>query len=71
MAYQNEVSPNREDRHQGRLAYLTDDLLPKETTGLLWEQARESSLVLRLGRQVPVGYGETVIPLNTLEPEVG
>ena len=71
MAFQNEVSPNREDRHQGRLAYLTDDLLPKETTGLLWEQARESSLVLRLGRQVPVGYGETVIPLNTLEPEVG
>ena len=27
--------------------------------------------MLRLGRQVPVGYGETVIPLNTLEPEVG
>lgn len=71
MAFQNEVSPNREDRHQGRLAYLTDDLLPKETTGLLWEQAQESSLVLRLGRQVPVGYGDTVIPVSTLEPEVG
>lgn len=71
MAFQNEVSPNREERHQGRLAYLTDDLLPKETTGLLWEQAQESSLVLRLGRQVPVGYGETVVPMSTLEPEVG
>lgn len=69
--FMNEVSPNRDDRHQGRLAYLTDELLPRETTGLLWEQAQESSLVLRLGRQVPVGYGETVIPMSTLEPEVG
>lgn len=71
MAYQNEVSPNRDDRHQGRLAYLTDDLLPREVTGLLWEQAQEASLVLRLGRQVPVGYGETVIPMSSVEPEVG
>lgn len=71
MAFQNEVSPNREDRHQGRLAYLTDDLMPKETTGLLWEKAQEASLVLRLGRQVPVGYGETVIPIQSVEPEVG
>jgi len=67
----NEVSPNRDDRHQGRMAYLTDELLPREVTGVLWEQAQESSLVLRLGRQVPVGYGETVIPMSTLEPEVG
>lgn len=71
MAYQNEVSPNRADRHQGRLAYLTDDLMPKETTGLLWTKAQEASLVLRLGRQVPVGYGETVIPVQSVEPEVG
>lgn len=71
MAYQNEVSPNRDDRHQGRLAYLTDDLMPKETTGLLWTKAQEASLVLRLGRQVPVGYGETVIPVQSVEPEVG
>jgi HK97 family phage major capsid protein len=71
MAFQNEVAPNRDDRHQGRLAYLTDDLMPKETTGLLWQTAQESSLVLRLGRQVPVGYGETVIPMQSVEPEVG
>ena len=71
MAFQNEVSPNRTDRHQGRLAYLTDEMMPRETAGLLWEQAQESSLVLRLGRQVPVGYGETVIPMSTVEPEVG
>lgn len=69
--FQNEVSPNRDERHQGRMAYLADEFLPRETTGLLWEEAQESSLVLRLGRQVPVGYGETVIPLSTLEPEVG
>lgn len=71
MAFQNEVSPNREDRHQGRLAYLTDDFLPKEITGTMWETAQESSLVLRLGRQIPVGYGETVIPVQSVEPEVG
>lgn len=71
MAFQNEVSPNREDRHQGRLAYLTDDFLPKEITGQLWQTAQEGSLVLRLGRQVPVGYGETVIPIQSVEPEVG
>lgn len=71
MAFQNEVAPNRDDRHQGRLAHLTDDLLPKETTGLLWQKAQEASLVLRLGRQVPVGYGETIIPMSSVEPEVG
>jgi HK97 family phage major capsid protein len=71
MAFQNEVSPNRADRHQGRLAYLTDDFLPKEITGELWTKAQESSLVLRLGRTVPVGYGETVIPVSSVEPEVG
>lgn len=69
--FQNEVAPNRDDRHQGRLAYLTDQFLPREITGVLWEQAQESSLVLRLGRQVPVGYGETIIPASTVEPEVG
>lgn len=71
MAFQNEVSPNRTDRHQGRLAYLTDDFLPKEITGVMWETAQEASLVLRLGRQIPVGYGETIIPVQSVEPEVG
>jgi HK97 family phage major capsid protein len=71
MGFQNEVSPNRDERHQGRLAHLSADMLPKEVTGELWQEAREQSLVLRLGRQVPVGYGETVVPVNTLKPEVG
>lgn len=71
MAYQNEVSPNREDRHQGRLAYLDDVLMPREVSQELWTKAQEASLVLRTGRQVPVGYGETVIPISGVEPEVG
>ena len=70
-AFMNEVSPNRDDRHQGRLAYLADEFLPREVANVVWQQAEESSLVLRLGTQVPVGYGETVIPVNTVQPEVG
>jgi len=68
--FQNEVAPNRDDRHQGRLAYA-GEFLDDEVAGEVWEKAAESSLVLRLGRQVPVGYGETVIPVNTVQPEVG
>jgi HK97 family phage major capsid protein len=70
-AFMNEVSPNTDARHQGRLAYAGADLLPPETAGLLWEKARESSLLLRLGRQVPVGYGETIVNAQTVQPEVG
>src|SRR5690606_31584300 len=57
--------------HQGRLAHLPSDLLPKEIVGPVFEKAQESSLVLPLGQQIPVGYGETVIPANTKRPEVG
>ena len=70
-AYMNEVSPNRDDRHQGRLAYLSDNMLPREVANVVWEKAAESSLVLRLGQQVPVGYGETLINTQTVQPEVG
>lgn len=71
MAETNEIAPNTTDNHQGRLAYLPDDLLPKEVVGPVFEKAQESSLVLRLGQQIPVTYGETVIPVNTKRPEVG
>ncbi|WP_223840008.1 phage major capsid protein [Saccharopolyspora pogona] len=67
----NEVSPSVTTDHQGRLAYLPDDLLPKELVGPIFEKAQESSLVLRMAQQIPVGYGETVIPVNTKRPEVG
>src|SRR5690606_21543210 len=77
MATLNEVEPNEAPvdgqggDHRGRLAHLPSDLLPKEIVGPVFEKAQESSLVLRLGQQIPVGYGETVIPVNTKRPEVG
>lgn len=71
MAMINELAPNTTNDHQGRLAYVPDDLLPPEITGAIFEKAQESSLVLRLGEQIPVSYGETVIPIQTKRPEVG
>src|SRR5690606_41513055 len=77
MATLNEVDPNEAPingqggDHQGRLAHLPSDLLPKEIVGPVFEKAQASSLVLRLGQQIPAGYGETVIPVNTKRPEVG
>lgn len=77
MATVNELTPNtapvngQGGDHQGRLTHLPSDLLPKEIVGPIFEKAQESSLVLRLGQQIPVGYGETVIPVNTKRPEVG
>lgn len=71
MAMINELIPNSSGDHQGRLAYVPDDLLPKTVTGELFAKAQEQSLVLRLGRQIPVGFGETVIPVQTKRPEVG
>lgn len=77
MATINELLPNtapvdgQGGDHQGRLAHLPSDLLPKNLVGPIFEKAQESSLVLRLGSQIPVTYGETVIPVNTKRPEVG
>lgn len=71
MAMINELAPNTTNDHQGRLAYVPDDLLPKTITGPIFEKAQETSLALRLGERVPVSYGETVIPVNTKRPEVG
>lgn len=71
MAMINELVPNTEDYHQGRLAYVPDNLLPKTIVGPIFEKAQETSLVLRLGERIPVSYGETVIPVTTRRPEVG
>jgi HK97 family phage major capsid protein len=77
MATINELAPNTAPTngqggdHQGRLAHLPSDLLPKNLVGAIFEKAQESSLVLRLGQSIPVTYGETVIPVNTKRPEVG
>lgn len=72
MAFLNELEPNTaEVNHQGRLAHVPDNLFPKTITSELFAKAQENSLVLRLGRQVPVSYGETVIPIQVKRPEVG
>lgn len=73
MAKLNELSPNTDvtGPHQGRLAHVPSDLLPKNLVGPIFDKAQESSLVLRLGQQIPVTYGETVIPTTTKRPEVG
>lgn len=73
MATLNELVPNTADTgpHQGRLAHVPSDLLPKTLVGPIFDKAQESSLVLRLGQQIPVSYGETVVPTTTKRPEVG
>jgi HK97 family phage major capsid protein len=71
MAFINELEPNTTNDHQGRLAYVPDDLLPKTITSEMFAKAQENSLVLRLGRRIPVSFGETVIPVNVKRPEVG
>lgn len=71
MAQINELAPNTTNNHQGRLAYVPDELLPKTITGELFAKAQENSLALRLGRRIPVSFGETVIPVNVKRPEVG
>ncbi|GAA5081524.1 MULTISPECIES: phage major capsid protein [Nocardia] len=71
MAQINELAPNTATNHQGRLAYVPDNLLPKTITGPIFQKAQESSLALRLGSPIPVTFGETVIPVTTKRPEVG
>ncbi|AVJ49482.1 major capsid protein [Mycobacterium phage Squee] len=72
MATLNELAPNTAgSNHQGRLAHVPSDLLPKEIVGPIFDKAQESSLVLRLGENIPISYGETIIPTTVKRPEVG
>ncbi|QGJ90622.1 major capsid protein [Mycobacterium phage Briton15] len=72
MATLNELLPNTAgSNHQGRLAHVPSDLLPKEIVGPIFDKAQESSLVLRLGENIPISYGETIIPTTVKRPEVG
>ncbi|WNN95873.1 major capsid protein [Mycobacterium phage Ciao] len=72
MATLNELLPNSAgSNHQGRLAHVPSDLLPKEIVGPIFDKAQESSLVLRMGEQIPISYGETIIPTTVKRPEVG
>lgn len=71
MAGLNELAPNSSDNHQGRLATTPSELLPPTVVGPIFDQAQAHSLVLQLGEQIPVSYGETVIPTTTKRPAVG
>lgn len=71
MAGLNELAPNSSDNHQGRLATTPSELLPPTVVGPIFDQAQEHSLVLQLGEQIPVSYGETLIPTTTKRPAVG
>lgn len=71
MATLNELAPNSAGNHQGRLAHVPSDLLPKNLVGPIFDKAQESSLVMKYGQSIPVSYGETVIPTTTKRPEVG
>lgn len=72
MTTLNELAPNNAStNHQGRLATIPSQLLPPTVTGLIFDQIQEHSLVAKLGRSIPVTYGQTVIPITTKRPEVG
>jgi HK97 family phage major capsid protein len=71
VATLNELAPKAADNHQGRLHHVPSNLLPRTLVGPIFDQAQESSLVMRLGERIPVTYGETVIPTTTKRPEVG
>jgi hypothetical protein len=72
MTNLNELAPNNAStNHQGRLSTIPSQLLPPTVTGLIFDQIQEHSLVAKLGRSIPVTYGQTVIPITTKRPEVG
>lgn len=71
MTNLNELAPSGSTNHQGRLSWVPTDLLPPIVTGPIFDIAQEQSLVMKLGRRIPVQYGETVIPTTTKRPAVG
>jgi hypothetical protein len=79
VAFENEIAPNEpttnpaiaDGRHRLRMAHLQEHDVPRQIGEDIFREAQESSLVLRVGRTVPVGYGETIIRVDGVEPEVG
>ena len=55
----------------GRLYGLDTDRLPKSVVGDIFRKAEEQSLLMGLGRRVPVSINETVIRLSDTFPEAG
>lgn len=74
MAFQNELAPNTADTgpHQLRLAHVEDDFAPKAIVDEVFKKATDKALLPQLGaEQIEVVYGETVIPVSTVEPQAG
>lgn len=69
--FTNELAPNTPDNHQGRLAWLPDQLLPPALTAPIFQEVAETSLVARLGRTIPVTYGGAIWPQTLKRPEAG
>lgn len=56
---------------QGYLHRAPSFLLPKEVVGDIFTKARDYSMMLNLGRQIPVGINETIIRTRGRYPEAG
>lgn len=79
--HQNELSPavstdytdnNPVGNHQLRLADLPADFAPKSVVGEIFAKVQEKAALPRLGaEQIEVVYGQTVIPVTTVEPQAG
>lgn len=56
---------------QGYLNRLPVDRLPKTVVGDIFSKAQDQSIIMRLGRQIPVSINETVITTADTFPEAG
>ena len=63
------AAANRTD--QGYLNRLPVDRLPKEVVGDIFSKAKDQSVMMSLGRQIPVSIGETVLTTSDTFPEAG
>lgn len=63
------VADNRTD--QGYLSRLPATRLPKEVVGDIFSKAKDQSILLSLGQEIPVGINETVVTVGDTFPEAG
>lgn len=58
--------------YQGRLANTPAELLPKTLVSDIFSKAKEQSVLMTLGQQIPVSLGETTVPVPNLhKPAAG
>lgn len=60
---------NRTD--QGYLARLDSDRLPKNVVGDIFSKAQDQSIMLQLGRRIPIGINENILTTPDFFPEAG